>query len=321
MINSSTSRLTPKATAFLNEWRNSNNHIKAHTSGSTGAPKEISLAKADMEVSAQATNKFFEIGSKSTLFLPLSPDYIAGKMMLVRAEIAQCTIIVKQPTNNIEPLVGQSIDLMSVVPSQCSYLVENPQRWKGLKNLIIGGAPLMWELEQQLLDMPWNGYATYGMTETCSHVALRRIGQKIYKALPGIEFSVDNRNCLVINAENYSFKRLVTNDIVDLLSPSEFYWLGRADNIINSGGMKLYPEQIESELAKHITLPVMIRKIADSKWGEAPEIVIETPYITSGIVNKIREICQQYLPKATHHAKITCMNKLPRTENGKLRRI
>lgn len=314
--------MTPEAQTFLNEWRNSANFVSAHTSGSTGAPKLIKLLKRDMEVSAQATNSFFGITSSSHLLLPLSPDYIAGKMMIVRAEIAGCHLTVETPSNSPFKSDYGNIDLMAVVPSQCEALIENPIALHRIRHLIIGGAALSPSLEAALMHTPWKVYATYGMTETCSHVALRRLGESRYTALPGITFSTDSRGCLVIHAPAYSFQQLITNDIVRLLNATEFEWLGRFDNVINSGGIKLYPEQLEQILLTHVDRPLLVRKTHHPRWGETPEVVVELSPSDSAesLEAFINNICNEHLPKEARHAVIKTVAILPRTPNGKLRR-
>ena len=203
---------------FLKEWHSEEPFVVAHTSGSTGKPKEIKLLKADMRASAALTNRFFSIDSGSTLLLCLSPDYIAGKMMIVRAEEAGATLLVESPSNRpLEHFSGTTVDLLAVVPSQALWLAEHKESLNNVRNMIVGGGEITPRLRTMLSQLHVNAYATYGMTETCSHVALSRIAEPAqpFEALPPVTFATDHRGCLAIDAPQFSFKHLQTNDIVD----------------------------------------------------------------------------------------------------------
>lgn len=268
---------TPEATSFLREWEDDRrNYIVAHTSGTTGTPKEIHLLKADMLASAKATNRFFGLNQDSVLVCPLSASYIAGKMMVVRALVSGAILYFESPSSS--PLEGGNypvIDLLPIVPAQIDSLKNiSPGQ---IRNVIVGGAPLSAEQETVLREMPFRAYATYGMTETCSHVALRHIDgvTPYYDAMPGISFSTDERGCLVVTAPEFSIGRLTTNDIVELYSSSSFRWLGRADNVIITGGLKVHPEMLEKQLSGLVDYPFYITSIPSAKWGREVAIVIE----------------------------------------------
>lgn len=310
---------------FMAEWCDRRPYIIAHTSGSTGTPKEIHLLKSDMVMSARATNARFNISSHSHLHLTLSPAYIAGKMMIVRALEAGCDLTYESPANHgLLSIDYGDIDLLAVVPSQCSQLLSNPVAIKRLRNVIIGGAPISHATEQALLSAPWNSFATYGMTETCSHVALRRMGTDAYTAMPGIRFSTDHRDCLRINAPRFSFRQLQTNDIVDLLSPQSFIWKGRYDNVINSGGIKIFPEQLEAKLQPYVGMPFFVGSAPHPVWGTAVELVVELPDSkladTSELEQQLQDICRTRLTAVECPKSIKFTAALPRTENGKIRR-
>lgn len=302
---------------FMREWQSDCSYIIAHTSGSTGAPKEIRLLKDDMRVSAQATILRFGITENSVLACPLSVDYIAGKMMHVRAAEAGCPIISLPVSNRLE--IDCDIDLLAIVPSQVESLLTIENASEKIKNVIIGGAPLSDDLAARLCHSGINAYATYGMTETCSHVALAKItgSENIFEAMPGISFHTDDRGCLVINAPQFSFKQLLTNDIVQLINPTEFIWLGRYDNVINSGGIKIFPETLEKEIAKYIDYPFYITSEKDSKWGEIPVIVFEgEPTQEKDIISLLRS----HLDHRRCPSRSYAVEKLPRTPNGKILR-
>lgn len=314
---------------FEREWCSDLEFIVAHTSGSTGQPKEIRLPKADMRVSARATNSRFGIGERSVMICPLSINYIAGKMMMARAFEAGCHLLFCHPSNHFlsDPSLRAfidshgAVDLVPVVPSQLSQIIENPHLTEGIHNIIIGGAPIDSELETSLKSQPGTTryFATYGMTETCSHVALRPIGESLFSAMPGITFDIDARGCLIINAPQYSFRRLTTNDIVELLDYRTFIWRGRFDNVINSGGIKIFPEELERQLAPHITVPFFIIGLPHPKWGATPVIVAEESNTLSD--SDIAAICKSVLPSCRRPSAIYRIKTIPLTSTGKIRRI
>lgn len=261
---------------FIEHWRSDDEYMAARTSGSTGAPKEIRLPKADMRESARATIEFFGLHSSSTLVCPLSVNYIAGKMMAVRAVEADCRLVCPMPSNSdyLSGLDNTKIDLLAVVPTQVEALIERLDSIE-VKNVIIGGAPLPTDLERELVRRRVRAFATYGMTETSSHVALRRLGHSDYVALNGIWFDTDSAGRLIIHSSTRSFGTLVTNDMVELLSARSFVWKGRSDNVINSGGIKLCPEEIEKRIDHLMPGPFYVVGEFHAKWGSRPVLVIE----------------------------------------------
>ncbi len=305
------------ALKFIHEWYNDLPYIEVHTSGSTGTPKNIQLLKQDIIKSAITTCNFFCIDKSSTLVLPLSANYIAGKMMIVRAIVSGASLWIEEPSNApIKKDYGQ-IDLIPIVPSQIDWITNGSTYSNQIRNLIIGGGAISQQREQALISSKINAFATYGMTETCSHIALRNITTKEYTTLPDIFISHDDRNCLVIDAPKFSFKRIITNDIVEIIDSSHFYWLGRYDNIINTGGVKVVPEQIEEKLSKIIPHQFYIIGEKDDKWGEVVSLYIETTDIDEKeITNQISQILDKYsIPKL-----IKCIPEFERTPNGKIKR-
>lgn len=304
---------------FLEEWYGDSPAVVARTSGSTGTPKEIHLLKSDMEASARATNSFFGIGPDSVLGLPLSVGYIAGKMMVVRSIVAGCRLRQFAVSNAL--CVDSPVDLLSVVPSQVPSLLTDRASAVNIANLLVGGAPLSPELERQIAVSGIQAYIGYGMTETCSHVALRRIGstEAAYLAMPGIRFSTDGRGCLVIYSDRFSWRTLTTNDVVDLTGPESFVWRGRADNVINSGGIKLHPEEIERRIGPFIERPFYVVGHPSAKWGECVALVFEGSEAESGRIAD--EIAALDLPRGWRPAVIAAVPALPRSATGKLRRL
>jgi len=303
---------------FLEEWLSDKEYVVAHTSGSTGTPKEIRLLKSDMTTSAKATNKFFGINKDSVLALPLSTDYIAGKMMVARAQIAGCRLIELPVSNTVN--ISERIDFIAVVPSQIQSLLDNPHAPELIGNILIGGAPLPDQLAEQLIKRGFRAWLGYGMTETCSHVAIRKIGDKeIFRAMPAISFDRDSRNCLVIKSENFSWKKLVTNDVVQLHGNIGFEWLGRYDNVINSGGIKIHPEIHEKDIRKYIPdiPPFYLLGEPDEKWGQALVMVVENP--PAGLYDRLKALLKD---KKTMPKRIIPVAELPKTVQGtKIRRV
>lgn len=300
---------------FVGLWNDESDYIEAYTSGSTGVPKMIKLSKADMRVSAQATCDFFGVDGNSLVFLPLAVDYIAGKMMIVRAEVSGADIMVEPPSNQpLKTCPSAPIQLAAVVPSQVDGLLAS--KWVGLvQNLIVGGAPLSEADEKKLIDSGLRAYATYGMTETCSHVAIRRLGEKVYHALPTVRFSTDGRGCLVVHSDVLSFGELVTNDIVKLHGPDSFEWEGRYDNVINSGGIKVLPENIERKLSDLMKgREYYITSRPSEKWGDEVVLVVEGDSPVEGL----EDYAAKFLLKAERPKAVINVSQLKRTQSGKL---
>lgn len=302
---------------FIAEFLDPKEYVTAHTSGSTGAPKEIRLLKADMLASAEATCRFFGITGQSYMACPLSTDYIAGKMMVVRALASGCRLdIIKPSASPLEHWRGsQPIDLLPVVPSQIEPLLADT-KIASVRNLLIGGGAISPSLEARLIERNVRAWASYGMTETCSHVALRPVGTETYTAMDGITFATDARDCLIVNAPKMSVKRIVTNDIVALHSPTRFRWLGRYDNVINSGGIKIHPEVDERLLAPHLPqTEFYLTGRASDRWGtEIVMIVLSSPLADSEII----AICRNILPRYHVPKEIIREHNPLLTESGKI---
>lgn len=300
---------------FTDEFLAPGEFITAHTSGSTGKPKPIRLAKADMIVSAKATCRFFGIGPESELACPLSASYIAGKMMIVRALVSGARLRMLTPSRSLDVLASLGrIDLLPIVPAQALSLPEGLD----VGNLLVGGGAPTDEQSDRLRGLGIDTWVSYGMTETCSHVALRRLDSSVYTALPGVTFSTDSRSCLVIDWPDMTFGRLVTNDVVRLLSPSRFEWLGRHDNVINSGGIKIHPEDDERLLAPHLPgILFYITSRHNAVWGQEAVLVVTSGTATD---ESILETCRRILPPY-HVPKAVIRDSSPQfTSSGKLRR-
>jgi len=257
---------------FLLDWFDGKSYMEMHTSGSTGIPKIIRVDKQAMVNSALATGDFFELhaGNKALHCLPVK--YVAGKMMLVRAMILGLDLEFVAPSSHPLRNVDGNFDFAAMVPLQAQNSLSDLHR---IKKLIVGGAKINSALENQLIKLPTQIYETYGMTETISHIAAKSLGEKAFTVLPNVTISYDDQNCLVIHAPRISDDVIETNDIVELVNENQFIFLGRIDNVINSGGIKLLPEQIEEKLAGKIEPRYFISSREDKELGEKVILVIE----------------------------------------------
>ncbi|MDE1207540.1 AMP-binding protein [Tenacibaculum larymnensis] len=305
---------------FLSDWFNTNDFVIVQTSGSTGKPKPISLKKEFMINSAKATGAFFNLEKNTTALLCLSTDYIAGKMMLVRALTLGWSIDVVAPTSKVE--IVKNYDFSAMVPLQLRSSLESIHK---IKKLIVGGGVVANDLIKIIEDKSTEIFATYGMTETITHIAVKKLNNVIsndsekshYKALPNVQLSQDNRNCLIIDASKVSEEKVVTNDVVRLISKTEFEWLGRYDNVINSGGVKLHPEKIEEKLSKVIPNRFFVTGIPDQKLGEKLILLVEGE-INNVISNEVRNLLG--LTKYEIPKEIYFVDKFIETETKKIQR-
>ncbi len=240
--------------ACLREWHGDTNEFAFHTSGSTGTPTAMTFTREQLVRSAKSTASAFGLKDDDTALLCLNPAFVAGRMMIVRALVAGMELAAVTPSSN--PLADipedQPIDFAAVVPLQLQAMLEQGlhERLKGIRTILVGGAPVSRYLRQQILDaLDGNVYQTYGMTETLTHVALDRITgpEEAFKAMSGVVLGLDDRGCLTVTSPVVD-RQVVTNDLVELLPGSRFRWLGRYDNVVNSGGIKLIPERIEKKV-------------------------------------------------------------------------
>ena len=307
---------------FRREWCDDSPYITAHSSGSTGAPKEIRLAKADMRTSAEATNLFFGIGPQSTVAMALSADYIAGKMRAVRAWISGADLLPLPVSNELIIPEGTTIDLLAIVPSQMPALAAHPEFASRVRNVLVGGASPSAEMCTRLTRLGYKTFISYGMTETCSHVALADGNDpaRVFRAMPGVSFDTTDDCRLIVRCPKFSFGQLCTNDVVELLSEHSFLWRGRADGVINSGGIKLFPEELETLYHPFMgRIPYYVCAIGHSVWGQAACIVAECNEADrSEIKHRLEASVADHkrLPK-----RYVAVATLPRTSNGKVRRI
>lgn len=242
------------AFAFCRDWLAGQETFTQWTSGSTGAPKLQALNRTQMVASAAATGAFFGTTSNQELLCCLNPDYIAGKMMLVRALVWDCPITLVEPSAN--PLLGLEgkISFVALVPLQVENCLADKKSkllLQSIPQVLIGGAALPYKIQRELIQHKIRAWQSFGMTETVSHIALAEIGdgELLYQALPGVAIGINEQQCLWIQSPMSGGEKIQTNDNIELRSKNTFTWLGRADFVVNSGGIKLFPEQLERRIA------------------------------------------------------------------------
>ena len=308
---------------FLAQWNDTSDVIEVHTSGSTGKPKMLLVEKQRMVNSARITCDFLGLkeGDSALLCMPL--DYIAGKMVVVRSLVSHLHLISVTPSSHPLKDITQPIDFAAMVPLQVYSSLQEPaerERLMSIRHLIIGGGAIDDSLESQLRQFPNAVWSTYGMTETLSHIALRRIsGEKSslwYSPLDGVDVSLSSDSCLEIYAPQVNPEKLHTNDIAELRTlpdgSKEFRILGRKDNVIDSGGIKIQAEEVERLLRPHLSCGFIITKVADARLGEAVTILIESDDAYLAL-----SICKHVLPKHWVPRHILPISHIPLTETGK----
>ena len=277
--------------SFLSDWLDDNDFIQAKTSGSTGKPKTIRLSKEAMVNSAIATGAFFKLKPGNTALLCLPATYIAGKMMLVRALILGLELDTVKPSTTPVFSTTKHYDFCAMIPAQVEHTLD---KLETIETLIVGGAPINQTLKEKITPLKTKVYETYGMTETITHIAVKQLNNInkdekchaeiveafLFQTLPNITISQNKKGCLVIDAPQLIATQITTNDLVKLHSKTSFQWLGRVDNVINSGGVKLFPEQIEAKLQSKIESRFFIASIEDKTFGEQVVLVIEAEHNT-----------------------------------------
>ena len=307
---------------FLEEWNNPSPYVHVQTSGSTGAPKPMLVEKQRMLNSARITCDFLGLREGDTALLCMSLDYIAGKMMVVRSIERGLKLLTVEPSghplNHSQLAIDDcQIDFAAMVPLQVYNTLQVPEERKRLlqiRHLIIGGGAIDEALGAELKNFPNAVWSTYGMTETLSHIALRRLSgpeaSDWYIPFPSVKVSLSEDGCLVIDAPEVCPERLVTNDIAEI-SPQGFRILGRKDNVICSGGIKIQIEEVESRLRPFLRVPYLISKRPDPKFGEVSVL------LTEGSVDEARQICERILPKYYIPRHYLHVDHIPLTETGK----
>jgi len=306
--------------SFLKDWFDDSQKIEVQTSGSTGTPKTISLSKDKMKQSARNTISYFKLNENDTILQCLPSGFIAGKMIWVRALVGKLNVMIAPIKSNPLKELNQKIDFVAMTPLQVTTaLNDTPEKFNFIKKLIIGGAPVSEELKERLQNISTICWATYGMTETITHIAVQQLNGKeksnYFEALSGVTFKLGESHNLIIDVPFISENEIITEDIVNLQDHTHFEWLGRKDFVINSGGVKLFPEQIEKKLSGNITNRFFIHKMPHTKFGEVPILIVE------GKSNTTLEELKPLLNKFELPHKIAFVPNFSETESGKVNRI
>jgi O-succinylbenzoic acid--CoA ligase len=309
---------------FLNEWFNDSPVITVHTSGSTGAPKELIARKDQMMQSARLTCEFLNLQAGDTALLCMNLRYIGAMMVVVRSLVAGLNLIVRPASGHPLSDISEPLKFAAMVPLQVYNTLHTPEEKEQLKQteiLIIGGGAVDEALEAEIKSLPIAVYSTYGMTETLSHIALRRLNgnsaSNHYYPFSSVELSLSPENTLIIKAPLVCDDILQTNDIARIYPDGSFTILGRKDNVINSGGIKIQAEEIEKVLRPFIPMPFVITSVPDPRLGQAVTLLIEGQLDMEELKNKVQEILSPYnRPKY-----IRMVDFIPQTGNGKINRV
>ena len=328
---------------FLSEWNNDSDRVLVHTSGSTGKPKPMMVEKKRMLNSARITCDFLGMKPGDSALLCMSLDYIAGKMVVVRSIERHLHLISVSPSGHPLKDVNEEITFAAMVPMQVYNTLQVPEereRLSRIRHLIIGGGAIDAALEQELQSLPSDIaiWSTYGMTETLSHIALRRINgdepSEWYQPFDSVHISQTEEGCLVIDAPQVCAETLVTNDIVEIepyiynkVEKLRFRIKGRKDNVICSGGIKIQIEEVETLLKPHLENPFMLAKKKDEKFGEIAVLLTEDEDIKK-VEATVRRLLSDESEKSSDHKKykywipkeFRYVEHLPLTETGKPKR-
>lgn len=316
---------------FCRDWLNGKQEFVLNTSGSTGAPKKISVTREQLKASAQLTASYLNLKREYISLVCLDTRYIAGIMMLVRSLETGMNMYVVEPTANPFEKIPKDavIDFVALVPYQLEAILqsEHKSRLNSLKLVIIGGAAVSDKLRKSLAEFDCSFYSTYGMTETLSHIALQKLNgadaENFFQVLPGISVRTDDRGCLIVQAPYINSDPIITNDLVEMLAADKFRWLGRVDNVINSGGVKVIPEKIESIIEPMMTAlglsnRFIIGGLPNAALGQTVALIVEGEKLSPGqeknLRQRLKESLSRYeIPKSIHY-----VPEFIQTDTGKI---
>lgn len=319
------------AIRFCAQWLNGKAEFTLQTSGSTGTPKQIHATRNQLKTSARITAEYLNLKPEQTALVCLDVSFVAGLMMLVRAlETGMNIIVIPPEANPLQTLnTNLQIDFAAFVPYQVESILKSPQHEKlnDIRNVIIGGAPLSEQTRTALQSFTNAMYATYGMTETLTHIALQKINssaENLFEVLPGFEINSDERGCLVIKAAHLGREPIITNDLVELVSTNQFRWLGRIDSVINSGGVKIIPEKIESGIAHifenlKINNRFFIAGLPHPQFGESVVLIIEG-MVSKEKIDSLRQELNQALSRYENPKSVYQVEQFVYTQSGKVNR-
>jgi len=324
------SEIVAPAIEFITDWLSGQQIFEIKTSGSTGKPKVISISRRQMSLSAQSTIMALNIAAKDTALIAMNTKFIGGKMMIVRALESGMDMIILEPSSNPLHNLPEDlrVDFTALIPLQLKEILENdPEKLNQIKYILIGGAPLLPDLEVKIKDLKPAIYQTFGMTETVSHIALRCLNgvnvSDLYTAFENISLSQDERGCLIIKSEITNNQEVITNDIVEIINPKQFRWIGRIDNVINSGGIKIQIEELERQLSVLLNknLRFFVYGIPDKKLGEKVALLVESEPLSADLHEKILASIKGVAQKYYRPREVLYLPKFIYSETGKIMRV
>jgi len=324
---------------FCGEWLSGAGSFAVRTSGTTGAPKTIHLSRHQMTRSAHLTAGALGLLQGQRALVCLAPSYIAGKMMLVRGLELGLELNITEPAAN--PLLASDngdphYDFTALVPMQLRAILSDDSGSRSIlsamQSVLVGGGALSRRLCREVDELQCRVFQTFGMTETASHIALRRLNgpqpQDSYETLPGVKIGQDDRGCLTIESDLCVDATLVTNDRVQLVNEHAFLWLGRADWVINTGGVKVHPEQVEATIreawaelqADVAEVPCVVVPAPDARLGQRVVAVFETPEPSPSFWPELRRRLSRKLQAYEIPRDVFVTSSLERTQTGKIDR-
>lgn len=300
--------------------------IDAFTSGTTGPPKKLKIPKRDLVKSARLTAETFDLNEGDRVLLCLPCNFIAGKMMFVRAMALGLDLHVIDPRGHVldNLKVPDRFKFAPMVPLQLYRAIqENKDRVEEqFETILLGGGPVSQALMEDLQDLSTNVFQSYGSTETVTHVALRKLNgsdrNERYTALGEVTFGRDPRGCLVVYTPHLSVKQHVTNDLIDLHDETHFTWLGRFDNVILSGGKKIFPEQLEAKTAGLLPFPHYFKAYPDPELGQAVMLVLATDRPQDEVMPEVLETLMAHLDPHEWPRRIQALDRIEMTSGGKV---
>jgi len=306
---------------FIRQWIDNDTYIEVQTSGTTGEPRRYKVTKEAIRISAQKTLEFFRLKPGDSALLSLPPKYIAGKLMIVRAFVGGLNLILREPSGTPLENIDTDIDFAAMVPMQVQKQIEvNAEVFKKVRTLIIGGGEVSQPLKEKLQDIQTGVWETYGMTETLTHIALKKLNGKgkseWFTVLQGVKVQKNSSDCLEVEVEGITTGKLTTSDIVEFNDSGQFKIVGRSDDVINTGGIKVMPASVERKIEKWIPRSFVVSSLPDEVLGEKVVLVIEGDlFDDTELKKKLKKLKFYDTPKA-----ICFLSKLPRTETGKIKR-
>lgn len=324
-----TSEFEKNAFEFIQQWQKGQQSFELNTSGSTGTPKPIVIHRDQMIASANATIKALALKTDENALLCMNSAFIGGKMMIVRALIHKMNLVLVEPVGDPLNELTDEVQFTAMVPLQVYNSLQNEGSYEKLmkfRTLLIGGGAVDRRLQDKIQKLETKVYSSYGMTETVSHIALKQLNgiekDKSFRVLDGIKINTDDRDCLIINGSVTRNKDITTNDIVEIKGHNSFEWIGRADNVINTGGIKIQSEVLEAKIQSLLTKKGLNNAFfvigkSDEKLGQRIELFIEADKVIEGI----KETLEAGLNKFERPKQINYREQFALTPTGKIDKI